>query len=189
MENKCSICNEDLARYGNRKLKDGMLCRNCVKLCSEWLSDEDYLNRSVEDMKKHLEYRQLNLDSLDDFKPEKEVTGKYTIYFDEKASEFVVSKKKDFKKDNSDVFRYDDIKEISIFEEQYMDTGSVDLYFDIKLKDHDIDNVCFRINEFPGMEKDSTDYQNTLAKAYEYLDGFEKEKGLAFEKVEESDNG
>ena len=77
---KCSICNEQLTDYGNKQLKDGVLCRNCVKLASEWLSDEDYKKRSVKDIKKHLKYREDNLKKLEAFKTSREVKGKYTLY-------------------------------------------------------------------------------------------------------------
>ena len=36
----CSVCEEPLTAFGSKELKDGILCRNCAKELSEWLTDE-----------------------------------------------------------------------------------------------------------------------------------------------------
>ena len=88
-EKICSLCGQPLSRYGNKKIKDGVLCRNCIKAASPWLSDEDYLNLSLEDYKKHLEYRVKNQEKLEGFKADKSVAGKYSLYLDETGKQFV----------------------------------------------------------------------------------------------------
>ena len=45
MDKKCSICGGNLNDFGSKDLKDGVVCRYCVKKASPWLSDEDYLKR------------------------------------------------------------------------------------------------------------------------------------------------
>ena len=182
---KCAICGNELTRYGNKQLKDGILCRDCVKLASPWLNDDDYLARDTEAMKKHLEYREMNKEKLKDFVEERSVKGKYSLYLDEDTRQFVISKRKDFKKDNADLLSYDEIEELSIFEEKYSDEQEgVDLLMDIRLSNPEIGNICFRINEFPGLEKDSEDYKKTLSLAFEYLNAFDGEKGIDFEQTE-----
>ena len=54
----CSVCGNKLTRYGSKILKDGILCRNCAKLASEWLDNVDYAEKTVEQLKEHLAYRQ-----------------------------------------------------------------------------------------------------------------------------------
>ena len=56
-EKTCSLCGEPLSRYGNKKILDGMLCRNCIKAASDWLSDEDFEKMSLEDYKAQAERR------------------------------------------------------------------------------------------------------------------------------------
>ncbi len=183
-ENNCSLCGQPLSRYGNKKIKDGVLCRNCIKAASSWLNDDDYLKLSLEDYRKHLEYRESNKEKLAAFKEEKRVTGKYSLYLDETDKQFIISKRKDLKKENADVFSLDDIREVSVYEERYLDGNDVDLCFDVKLDNEQIDNVCFRVNEFPGLMRDSEDYRKTLDLAMSYLDAFENEEGLDFEQAE-----
>ncbi|MBQ1899725.1 MAG: DUF4428 domain-containing protein [Erysipelotrichaceae bacterium] len=183
-ERLCSLCGEPLSRYGNKKIKDGVLCRNCIKPASPWLSDSDYEKMSVEDFRKHLEYRNENLKKLDVFKTDKKVEGKYTLYLDEADKRFLISKRKDYKKDNADVFDFDEIKEISIYEEKYGETDDVDICFDIKLENKQIDNVFFRVNEFPGLIRDSKEHKESIDLALSYLAAFEEEEDLHFEQVE-----
>lgn len=179
---KCSICGSKLTKFGNKKLADGIVCRNCVKKASEWLTDEDYARRSIEDFKKHLQYREANQNIVNNFEPERVVEGKYNLYLDRDNREFVISKRKDYKKDNADVLKYDDIKELTIFEEKD-ETDNYNLLMDIKLKNDEIDNVCFRVNEFPGISRDSAQYKDAMKKAYEYLNSFDEEDGIDFVEV------
>ena len=102
-DEKCSVCGEPLTKYGNKTLKDGTLCRNCVKIASPWLDDEDYATKSVSDMRKHLEYRKANEERLKNFKETKKVEGKYNLYLDNTNKQFVISKRKDLVKENADV--------------------------------------------------------------------------------------
>ena len=183
-EKTCSLCGQPLSRYGNKKILDGVLCRNCIKAASSWLSDEDYLKLSLDDYRKHLEYREKNREKLDAFEADKSVDGKYSLYLDSKDQEFLISKRKDYKKDNADVIDLDDISEITIFEERYLDSDDVDVCFDMKLKNDQISDVRFRVNEFPGLLKDSDEHKAALDLAMAYLDAFENEEGLDFEQAE-----
>ncbi|MBQ4595589.1 MAG: hypothetical protein IJB14_01340, partial [Firmicutes bacterium] len=63
------------------------------------------------------------------------------------------------------------------------ETGNYNLLMDIQLKNKEIDNVCFRVNEFPGLERESKEYKAALDKAYEYLNGFNEEDGIYFVEV------
>ena len=172
---KCSICNEQLTDFGNKTLKDGVLCRNCVKLASAWLSDEDYAKRSVEDIKKHLKYREDNLKKLETFKASREIKGKYSLYIDDNDKKFVLSKRKDLIKENADVLDLDDVLEISVYEKKYKDSDGVDVYFEAKLDNDEINTVTLRVNEFPGILTDSDDYKNVSELAINYLDELMKD--------------
>ena len=183
-ENTCLFCGQPLSRYGNRKILDGYLCRDCIKPASPWLNDDDYEKMSLEDFKNHLAYREANKDALEAFKEEKKVEGKYSLYLDEEKRQFLISKRKDYLKENADVFPIEQIRELSIFEDKFEDSEDVDLCFDLKLDNEQIDNVCFRVNEFPGLEKDSEQYEDALKLAFAYLNAFEEVDGIDFEQVE-----
>ncbi len=183
-EKICVLCGEPLSRYGNKKIKDGVLCRNCIKPASPWLNDDDYRKMDLDAFKKHLEYRQENLKKLEAFKTDKTVAGKYSLYLDEGGRQFVISKRKDLKKENADVVKLDEIKEISIFEEAYPDSDDVDICFDMKLDNREIDNIYFRVNEFPGLIRGGEEHKQSLDLAMRYLDAFESEDGVDFEQVE-----
>ena len=182
--NICCLCGEPLTQYGNKKISDGILCRDCIKAASPWLDDGDYEKMSLEDFKNHLVYREENKEKVKNFRCDKKVEGKYTLYLDEEKKEFLISKRKDYVKENADVVSLDDIREISIFEEKYDDTKDVDILFDLKLKNEQVDNMYFRVNEFPGMEKRSPEYEAALELALAYLAAFEEEDGIDFEQVE-----
>ena len=182
MDKKCSICGGDLTEFGSRDIKDGIVCRYCVKKASPWLRDEDYLCRDIKAIKSHLKYREKNQKIIDVFEPERTIEGKFSLYLNRSKGQFVVSKRRDYKKDNADVLYYKDIKDLSIIEEKD-ETGNYNLLINIELKNKDLNNVCFRVNEFPGIEKGSKEYEATLTKAYEYLNGFDEEDGIYFVEV------
>ncbi|MBQ6477886.1 MAG: DUF4428 domain-containing protein [Erysipelotrichaceae bacterium] len=178
-EEVCSLCGERLTEFGNKKLKDGILCRNCVKKASSWLEDKDYESRTVEDIHKHLQYRKANLEKLDGFTTDKKVEGKYSLYIDEHASQFIFSKRKDLKKENADVIPFSAIREISVMEADYLDEDSADLYFEMLLDHEEIPVIRFRVNEFPGLDKQSEEFRKTDELAMAYLDTLAEEENIS----------
>lgn len=179
---KCSVCGEDLTKFGNKELKDGILCRNCVKLASAWLTDEDYKEKTVEQMKKHLEYRKKNLEKLESFKKSRVIDGKYSLYIDDENGNFLISKRKDLKKDNPDVMTLDSIQEITVSEEKYPDGEGMDVYFEAKVDGDEFNTVRLRVNEFPGALRDSDEFRNAEKLALDYLDALASDD---FEEVKE----
>ena len=183
MDRKCAICNSNCTDYGNRILRDGnIICRNCVRKASPWLTDEDYGRRDVEDFNEHLKYREENKEKLKTFEPDRVVRGKYSLYLDRDKRQFLISKRTDYEEDNADVLNYDDIRKLSIYD-QKDDTGNYNIYVNIELDFEEIDSGCFRVNEFPGLERDSGEYNEAVMKAYDYLNALEDEEGLDFEEV------
>jgi len=180
---RCSICGEELTKFGNRQLKDGVMCRNCVKLASSWLSEEDYRNRTVEEMKKHLKYREENLEKLAKFKKDRCVEGKYSLYIDDEKKEFVLSKRKDMKKENPDIIPLDAVTEMSVTEEPYKEGEGVNIFFEAVLENEELNTVRLRVNEFPGMTKDDEEYPKVCDTALAYLDALADKE--VFEEVEE----
>lgn len=169
LDEKCSLCGRKLTRYGNKTLKDGILCRVCAKVSSPWLSDEDFTERTVDDMKKHIEYRARNHAKLDSFVRSRVVEGKYSLNLDEENRQLYFSKRKDVKRENPDIIPFDDVEEINIVEEQYLNEDGVDVMFEVKLKNDEISRMYFRVNEFPGINTKTEEYEKASKTAEDYL--------------------
>ena len=79
---ECSICGGEIGLLGNRKLKDGNMCKNCAKKLSP-LFDERR-ESTLEQIKDHLAYRERNKEVLAAFNPTRTI-GKSgeVVYVDE----------------------------------------------------------------------------------------------------------
>ncbi|MBR0137650.1 MAG: DUF4428 domain-containing protein [Erysipelotrichaceae bacterium] len=172
----CSVCGKKLTRYGSKKLKDGVLCRNCAKLASDWLDNEDFARMSVDQIKDHLAYCQENLARIEQFKGLQVVEGKYSLYVDDSKREFVISKRDDLVKANADVFSLDQIKNMRIIERKYRQKEGSDIFVELIMDHPQFDNVRFQVNEFNCLSKDSAEYGLAVQLAYKYINAFKKRK-------------
>ena len=154
LEETCPVCGRRLTKYGNKQLKDGILCRTCAIFSSPFLRDEDFAERTVDDMKKHLDYRRENAHKLESFKKGVTVEGRYTLCVDE---------------ENPDIISLDSIREMSVVEEQYLKEDGVDVLMELELDNDEVKHVGFRINEFPGINSKTEEYRKTCETADEYL--------------------
>ena len=169
LEETCSVCGRHLTKYGNKKLKDGILCRTCAIFSSPFLRDEDFAEMTVEDVKKHLDYRRENAHKLENFKKSVTVEGRYDLYIDEENKNMVFSKKRDLLKENPDIIPLDSIKELSVVEEQYLKEDGVDVLMELELDNEEVKHIGFRINEFPGINNKTEEYKKTCETAEAYL--------------------
>ncbi len=165
----CSICQQPLTAFGSKKLADGILCRDCAKKLSEWLSDEDISNMKVSKIRKHLNYREKNQSNLQSFNPTKKYEAKYDLYIDETKGSFVISKKKDFIKENADVIKLWKIKSIRSYEQRNELSEGYDILIDINLMFSPFKKMTFRVNEFTGLLKDTEQFNTTKETAENYL--------------------
>ena len=87
----CDICGDKIGLLGNRKLKDGNLCKNCAKKLSPFFDDRR--GSTVEQIRDHLEYRERNKNVLAAFRPTRTI-GKHgkKLYVDESKGQFVVAR-------------------------------------------------------------------------------------------------
>ncbi len=164
----CSLCNKPLSRYGNIKLCDGFLCRNCASIKSQWLTPDICEKMSVKQMINHFNYRKDNLNKIKDFIEDEKIEGKYTLYINKEDKTFVISKRKDYKGDNADILDAKDVSNISIYEEEYAN-NLVNIIMEIKLNNPNISLVSFRVNEFNAIEIGSDVYSQTLDEATKYF--------------------
>jgi len=97
----CDICGGSIGLMGNRKLDDGNLCKDCAAKLSRWMTGRR--RTTVEDIRKHLAYREDNERALAQFNPTTVVGDNWKLYVDQNAGAFVVSRAKDWRKDNPDI--------------------------------------------------------------------------------------
>ena len=63
----CDICGEKIGLFGNRKLEDGNLCKDCARKLSPLFSE--WRNSTVEDIKRQLAHHAKNEKKLAGFAP------------------------------------------------------------------------------------------------------------------------
>ena len=61
----CEICGKEVGMFGYKKLEDGEICKDCVKLLSPWF--EDRRHATVQQIKEQLAYREQNAQALKNF--------------------------------------------------------------------------------------------------------------------------
>ena len=202
-ESTCSVCGRELTAYGSKKLKDGMLCRYCRKKVSEWFGDEILAEMTAEDIAAHIEYRNKNREALEDFAPVYAAGGKYKLYADAANDAFLISRKRDFVSANADLLKLSAIKQVRVYslvdqvqgtdsdpaDLQDTDTDSAgtvqsfgDIIMDIDMEEGEITHLGFRVNEFPGLETDSEEFNKAKNDALDMTELL-KDSGVDEERI------
>ncbi len=169
VQQECSICHSELTRFGNITVKDGIICRNCRKLCSPFLTNEQLAEKTVNEIKEHLRYREENQAALNEKKLSLLTEGYYNLFADEQREYFCLTKKNSIGKENCDLFRFDSVRGVRITRGYYKkNPEKVDVNLIIELDNQQIPEVKIRINEFPNIDLNGTDYVKALALAASY---------------------
>ncbi len=108
----CSVCGEKIGVFGNRKLDDGNLCKDCAAKLSPWFSERR--QSTVEDIKRQLEYREANKAKVAAFDPVRTLGYDTKVMFDDRAGRLIVSSSSNWKNSNPDVIDYADVTGCSI---------------------------------------------------------------------------
>ena len=61
----CEICGKEVGMFGYKKLEDGEICKDCVKLLSPWF--EDRRHATVAQIKEQIAYRERNAKEHENF--------------------------------------------------------------------------------------------------------------------------
>ena len=115
----CHICGSKIGLFGNRKLQDGNLCKDCAAKLSPWFSDRR--SSTVDEIRAQLEYREKNQQLVNAFNITRIMGGEEgRVLLDEGASMFMVSTGSSAKAGNPDVLKYSQITgcEVVIDEEE-----------------------------------------------------------------------
>ena len=137
----CDICGKKSGLFGNRKLEDGNMCKDCASLLSPWFDERRH--STVEEIKAQLKYREENRKLVKQFNTTEcfETTGK-DLFLDKEHGWFAITKEMT-EEVNPDIIRADQIKECygdvkqSKTEEKYKDEdGEMKSYFPPRYEYH-----------------------------------------------------
>ena len=103
----CDVCGGKIGLFGNRKLEDGNLCKECASKLSPWFSERR--SSTVEEIKAQLAYREKNRAAAAAFHTTRSL-GNYTkLLIDEDARLFTVTAASDLAEANPDILSYDQV--------------------------------------------------------------------------------
>ena len=111
----CEICGKEVGMFGYKKLEDGEICKDCVKLLSPWFDDRRH--STVEQIKQQLAYREENKAALNAFRPTVAYGERYTLraeLVNGVPSRFVVERTDSYKEENADIVNFKDVTSFNI---------------------------------------------------------------------------
>lgn len=103
----CDVCGGKIGLFGNRKLDDGNMCKDCAKDLSPYFSERK--KSTIEEINEQLAYRKANRQELENFSPSRIFGSATRVLVEEKSGRFIVSRSQDWKKDNPDIIRLDQV--------------------------------------------------------------------------------
>ena len=107
----CEICGKEVGMFGYKKLEDGEICKDCVKLLSPWF--EDRRHATVAQIKEQLAYRERNAKEHENFTISRKIGDEgYFMYIEEVSgvpTRFFVTRLSDYKAENPDIISFKDV--------------------------------------------------------------------------------
>lgn len=107
----CEICGKEVGMFGYKKLEDGEICKDCLKLLSPWF--EDRRHATVAQIKEQIAYRQRNAEDLEYFTVSRQIgKNEYIMYIEEIdgiPTRFFVTNHSDYKAVNPDIIFFRDV--------------------------------------------------------------------------------
>ena len=107
----CEICGKEVGMFGYKKLEDGEICKDCVKLLSPWF--EDRRHATVAQIKEQIAYREQNAKELENFTVSRKIGDEeYIMYIEEVngvPTRFFVTDRSDYKAVNPDIISFKNI--------------------------------------------------------------------------------
>ena len=111
----CEICGKEVGLFGYKKLEDGEICKDCVKLLSPWFDDRRH--STVEQIKQQLSYREENRAALNAFRPTVAYGERYTLraeIVNGVPTRFVIERGDNYKEENADIVNFKDVTSFHI---------------------------------------------------------------------------
>ena len=111
----CEICGKEVGLFGYKKLEDGEICKDCIKLLSPWFDDRRH--STVDQIKQQLSYREENRAALVGFRPTVAFGERYTLraeLVNGVPTRFVVERTDSYKEENADIISFRDVTSFNI---------------------------------------------------------------------------
>ena len=111
----CEICGKEVGIFGYKKLEDGEICKDCVKLLSPFFDDRRH--STTEQIKAQIIWREKNKELLESFNHRVCIGNYYKMFIetdDDVPSRFVVSRYDDYKSENADIIYFYNISSYNI---------------------------------------------------------------------------
>ena len=111
----CEICGKEVGMFGYKKLEDGEICKDCIKLLSPWFDDRRH--STVEQIKQQLAYREENRAALNTFRPTVAYGERYTLRAELNngvPTRFVVERTDNYREENADIISFRDVISFNI---------------------------------------------------------------------------
>lgn len=111
----CEICGKEVGMLGYKKLEDGEICKDCIKLLSPWFDDRRH--STVDQIKQQISYREENRAALVGFRPTMAFGERYTLRAELNngvPTRFVVERTDNYKEENADIIRFRDVISFNI---------------------------------------------------------------------------
>ena len=120
----CAICGGDIGLFGNRKLEDGNLCKNCAAKLSPWFTERR--SSTVEQIREQLRYREENKAAVAAFHTTSSFGEDTKLLVDEDARKFVVTGASNLNAANPDVLDFSQVTGVSLDIEEDQDEAKTE---------------------------------------------------------------
>jgi len=181
----CDVCGEKIGLFGNRKLEDGNLCKDCAAKLSPFFNDRRH--STIAEIQDQLAYREANEELVASFNPTKVIGGEnMKLYFDEDKRQWLATSASSWRSVNPDVLEFSQVTgcDIDVEEDRRElfrkdnEGNSVsfqppryEFYYDFNMTIHVnspwFSEICFRVNDDEVKTRGSIAYRETQAKAEE----------------------
>ena len=162
----CEICGKEVGMLGYKKLEDGQICKDCLKLLSPWFDERRH--STVEQIKAQIAYREENRNNLSSFRPDISIGNNYEVKIQLEngvPARFVITRG-NYLEENADIIEFSQVTSFSIDiredrdEEKYRNNEgnmvsynppryeySYDFYCDLMVNADYFDDIRFRLNQ------------------------------------------
>lgn len=160
----CDICGEKIGFFGNRKLENGNLCKDCAGKLSPFFHERR--SSTVEEIRAQLAYRAENAERLKDFHPWLTFGTDEKVYLDNELQWMIVTSADDWASENPDIIAVEQITEVETSVEDneeevfFEDSDGNEQSYDPPRYRHAYEfHITFRIDS-PWFEEISVDLNN-----------------------------
>ena len=100
----CDFCGRKIGLFGNKKLEDGNMCKDCASKLSPWFSERRHSTK--EEIAAQLAYREANRAAVAAFRTTRSIGRYKKLLLDEDAWKFTVTAARDLEEENPDILDF-----------------------------------------------------------------------------------